>query len=143
MLEAFSGIWDFMSSPAGAAIGFGLWVISEALASIPALQANSVFQLVHQVLSRFKRPAVPVLLCAVLLGGCSAASTTLKNAASTWCSYAEAGAIHAMTEAVLSKIPDGTDKDKAAQVIAYVGPGTEAACEVVKALQASQQVAGK
>lgn len=33
-----------------------LWMLSEALASIPALKANSVFQLVAAFLQKFKKP---------------------------------------------------------------------------------------
>jgi hypothetical protein len=54
-MELVQDAWTFLSSPTGAALGFGLWVISEALASIPAIQANSIFQLVHGFLSRFKK----------------------------------------------------------------------------------------
>ena len=48
-------VLDFLQSPAGASILGGLFVISEALASIPALKANSVLQVVTQFLSRFKQ----------------------------------------------------------------------------------------
>jgi hypothetical protein len=36
-------------------IGWGLFLISEALASIPVVKANSVFQAVYNFLSQFKR----------------------------------------------------------------------------------------
>jgi hypothetical protein len=54
-MDILQSVWEFASSPAGAGLGFGLWVVSEALASIPAVKANSIFQLLHGFLSRFKR----------------------------------------------------------------------------------------
>ncbi len=41
-----------------AGVATGLWLISEALAGIPAVKANSVFQAVHNFLAKFKgKPA--------------------------------------------------------------------------------------
>ena len=58
-------MWDFISMiptfwalanalPWGE-IGFGLFIVSEALAVIPGIKANSVFQAVYNFLVRFKR----------------------------------------------------------------------------------------
>ncbi len=45
-------VWDFLSSPQGAAIFAGLFTISEALASIPGIQSNSVFQAVSNAIKK-------------------------------------------------------------------------------------------
>lgn len=45
----------FVQTPAFGGIMAGLWVMSEALASIPSIQANGVFQAIQNVLKRFKR----------------------------------------------------------------------------------------
>ena len=44
--------WEVVSGILGA-----LFVLSEALAKIPALKANSIFELVQGFLSKFKKPA--------------------------------------------------------------------------------------
>lgn len=82
-MELITTIISFLTSPTGAAIGFGLWVISEALASIPAIQANGVFQLIHQFLSRFKRTGTPVILFIALLftTGCGKTLDQIKQVA--------------------------------------------------------------
>lgn len=48
-------IWNFLHSDVAVSILAALFVLSEALASIPAIEANSVFQLVRKFLSRYKR----------------------------------------------------------------------------------------
>jgi hypothetical protein len=55
-------MWDFITSLLKTIdtvdwglIGWGLFLISEALASIPAVKANSVFQAIYNFLSNFKR----------------------------------------------------------------------------------------
>lgn len=45
-MEVISGIIGFMQTPAFGGIMAGLLVISEALASIPSIQANSIMQAV-------------------------------------------------------------------------------------------------
>lgn len=45
-MDVLSNIIEFMQSPVFAGVAAGLLVISEALASIPSIQANSVFQLI-------------------------------------------------------------------------------------------------
>lgn len=52
MLEA---VVSFIASPAFAMLMGGLWLVSEALASIPGIQANSVFQAIHNFLMKYKR----------------------------------------------------------------------------------------
>ncbi len=54
-MDTLLGIFEFFKSDAGTGLLLGLFLISEALASIPAVKANSVFQLVFGFLSRFKR----------------------------------------------------------------------------------------
>jgi hypothetical protein len=55
-------MWDFITSLLKTIdtvdwglIGWGLFLISEALASIPVVKANSVFQAIYNFLSNFKR----------------------------------------------------------------------------------------
>lgn len=84
-MELLQSVWDFLASPSGAALGFGLWVVSEALASIPAIQANSVFQMIRGLLSRFKKDeAVKVVMVIGLafgLAGCGKSLDQIKQAA--------------------------------------------------------------
>lgn len=52
-------VWEFLQSDAGTGILIGLLVISEALASIPAVQSNSVYQMIDRLLRRVtKKPTV-------------------------------------------------------------------------------------
>ncbi len=36
-------------------VSMGLWILSEALAQIPSVKANSVFQMVHGFLAKFTK----------------------------------------------------------------------------------------
>ena len=46
---------DWVASPAGAALFAGLFAASEALAAIPAVQSNSVFQAVFAILKKLAK----------------------------------------------------------------------------------------
>jgi hypothetical protein len=48
-------IWHIANAVDWGMIGWGLFLVSEALASIPVIKANSVFQAVYNFLARFKR----------------------------------------------------------------------------------------
>jgi uncharacterized membrane protein len=48
-------VWDWLSSPAGAAIFAALFGLSEALAAIPGVQSNSVFQAVSSLLKKLAK----------------------------------------------------------------------------------------
>lgn len=54
-MELMDTVIGFVQTPAFGGVMAGLWVVSEALASIPSIQANSVFQAVQNVLKRFKK----------------------------------------------------------------------------------------
>jgi len=54
-MELVSTAIAFVQTPAFGGIMAGLWVLGEGLASIPAIKANSVFQLVQNFLVRFKK----------------------------------------------------------------------------------------
>ncbi len=54
-MDMLAGVMDFVQSPAFGGIMAALWVMSEALAAIPAIKANSVFQMVQNFLERFKK----------------------------------------------------------------------------------------
>ena len=54
-MEVVSTAIEFMQSPVFGGVMAGLWVMSEALASVPAIKANSVFQLMQNFLIRFKK----------------------------------------------------------------------------------------
>lgn len=45
-MDVVASLFDFFQSPLFAGIAAGLLLISEALASVPSIQANSVYQLV-------------------------------------------------------------------------------------------------
>ena len=59
-MELVDSIITFTQSPVFGGIVLALFTMSEALASIPGVKANSVFQLVAGVLARLakKQPAV-------------------------------------------------------------------------------------
>lgn len=54
-MELLTSVIEFVQAPAFTGVVAGLLVISEALASIPSIQANSVFQVIQNVLKRFKK----------------------------------------------------------------------------------------
>lgn len=62
-MDIMSIIWSFCTSDEGrnviAGVLAGLWMVSEALASIPSIKANSVFQLVYNALTRVKAQVTP------------------------------------------------------------------------------------
>ena len=51
-MDTVLSVWEFLKSDAGTGIIVGLLAISEALASIPSVQANSVYQLIVNTLRR-------------------------------------------------------------------------------------------
>lgn len=54
-MDVVTSIIDFVQTPVFAGIAAGLLVMSEALASIPAIQANSIFQLVTGILKKLAK----------------------------------------------------------------------------------------
>jgi hypothetical protein len=54
-MEIVSTAIEFVQSPVFGGVMAGLWIISESLASISAIKANSVFQAIQNILVRFKR----------------------------------------------------------------------------------------
>lgn len=54
-MEVIDAAIAFAQTPAFGGIMAALWMMSEALASIPAIKANSVFQAISGVLQRFKK----------------------------------------------------------------------------------------
>jgi hypothetical protein len=54
-----SGFWSLCHTPTGAAILLSLWGLSEALAQIPSIESNSVFQLISKGLSILKDKVKP------------------------------------------------------------------------------------
>jgi hypothetical protein len=51
-MDTVLSVWEFLKSDSGTGILVGLLAISEALASIPAVQANSVYQMIVNLLRR-------------------------------------------------------------------------------------------
>jgi hypothetical protein len=51
-IQLIWAVWDFMSSPQGAAIFAALFGLSEALGAIPAIRANGVFQAAYDFLKK-------------------------------------------------------------------------------------------
>lgn len=51
-MDTVLSVWEFLKSDSGTGILAGLLVISEALASIPSVQSNSVYQLIVSLLRR-------------------------------------------------------------------------------------------
>lgn len=54
-MDMLNGVIDFIQSPVGAGIFMALFAMSEALASIPSVKANGVFQLLSGVLAKLVR----------------------------------------------------------------------------------------
>ena len=54
-MDLFNTIIDFVQSPTGAGIFMALFAMSEALAAIPAVKANWVFQLLSGLLAKVVR----------------------------------------------------------------------------------------
>lgn len=57
-MELLDTVIGFVQTPAFGGIMAGLWMVSEALASIPSIKANSVFQMLQGALRRFKKDPV-------------------------------------------------------------------------------------
>ena len=57
-MNTFLTIVDFLKSDAGVGILTSLFVLSEALANIPSIKANSVFQLLQGLLAKLTQKAV-------------------------------------------------------------------------------------
>jgi len=51
-MDTVLSVWEFLKSDSGTGIIVGLLAISEALASIPSVQANSVYQMIVNLLRR-------------------------------------------------------------------------------------------
>lgn len=54
-MELLTSVIEFVQAPAFTGVVAGLLVISEALASIPSIQANSIFQAVTNGLKSFAK----------------------------------------------------------------------------------------
>lgn len=61
-MDTVLAVWEFLKSDAGTGILVGLLAISEALASIPAVQSNSVYQVIVNLLRKLaNKPAQPTV----------------------------------------------------------------------------------
>lgn len=61
-MDTVLSVWEFLKSDAGTGLLTGLLLVSEALAVIPAVQSNSVYQLITNILRKFtKKPATPTV----------------------------------------------------------------------------------
>lgn len=61
-MDTVLAVWEFLKSDAGTGILVGLLAISEALASIPAVQSNSVYQIITNLLRKLvNKPAQPTV----------------------------------------------------------------------------------
>jgi hypothetical protein len=83
-VPAAEGSWvaaviRFLHTDAGVALLLALWGLSEALAMIPAVKSNSVFQLLWGILSRMKKPATAAVLLCVLAFGLTACGHTVEQ----------------------------------------------------------------
>lgn len=54
-MEDVIAMWNFLQSPTAGAIFAALFALSEALASIPAIQSNSVFQLIRSIIGKLTK----------------------------------------------------------------------------------------
>ncbi len=61
-MDMVLSVWEFLKSDSGTGILVGLLAISEALASIPAVQSNSVYQVIANLLRKLaNKPAQPTV----------------------------------------------------------------------------------
>lgn len=61
-MDTVLAVWEFLKSDAGTGIIVGLLAISEALASIPSVQSNSVYQVLANLLRKLvNKPAQPTV----------------------------------------------------------------------------------
>jgi hypothetical protein len=61
-MDTVLAVWDFLKSDAGTGVLVGLLAISEALASIPSVQSNSVYQIIVNLLRKLtNKPAQPTV----------------------------------------------------------------------------------
>ena len=61
-MDTVLAVWEFLKSDAGTGIIVGLLAISVALASIPAVQSNSVYQVIANLLRKLaNKPAQPTV----------------------------------------------------------------------------------
>ena len=61
-MDTVLAVWEFLKSDAGTGILVGFLAISEALASIPAVQSNSVYQVIANLLRKLaNKPAQPTV----------------------------------------------------------------------------------
>ena len=54
-MEDVIAMWNFLQSPTAVAIFAALFALSEALASIPAIQSNSIFQLIRSIIGKLTK----------------------------------------------------------------------------------------
>ena len=61
-MDTVLAVWEFLKSDSGTGILVGLLAISEALASIPSVQSNSVYQVITNLLRKLvNKPAQPTV----------------------------------------------------------------------------------
>lgn len=61
-MDTVLAVWEFLKSDAGTGIIVGLLAISEALALIPSIQSNSVYQVLANLLRKLaNKPAQPTV----------------------------------------------------------------------------------
>lgn len=61
-MDTVLSVWEFFKSDSGTGILVGLLMISEALASIPSVQSNSVYQVIANLLRKLaNKPAQPTV----------------------------------------------------------------------------------
>lgn len=80
---------------------------------------------------------IAMLVVAVSLSACSALPT-FSSVAPTFCSFATNKEAQAAALALMDKLPDGTDKQKVLDAARIAGLSADAACTLVKALEAQQ-----
>ena len=61
-MDTVLAVWDFLKSDAGTGLLAGLLLVSEALAAIPSVQSNSVYQIIVNLLRKLSnKPAQPTV----------------------------------------------------------------------------------
>ena len=120
-----------------AVISTALFFVSEALALIPAVKANGVFQLIYGILAKLakSKSSIPMLVVLTLLSGCA------TSKAPYFCTLATSDEVKDAATEIMKDVKPGTDKDKAELALLIADLSADAGCTAVKAIEAKK--AGK
>lgn len=108
-MDQLMEFWNWFNSPTALAIFVALFALSEALASIPAIKSNSIFQLVYQLLAKLaKKDIKPVVVLLLVLGLSGCAGSMLNGRVCTLATDQDA---QAFVEEIAKEAVDEKDQE--------------------------------